>query len=107
MDQFSPTMGNVSDKLAVTDDFLDDRSGLILHLRFITHIMLEVVRSLLQDAFELSIKAPFPGFDSNASRSQQEVKSTMIDSPNVAKLSLEFQSFTFERRSKDEKLLFF
>ena len=92
-------MGNVSDKLAVTDDFLDDRSGLILHLRFITHIMLEVVRSLLQDAFELSIKAPFPGFDSNASRSQQEVKSTMIDSPNVAKLSLEFQSFTFETKT--------
>jgi hypothetical protein len=92
-------MGNVSDKLAVTDDFLDDRSRHILHLRFITHFMPEVVRSSLQDAFELSIKAPSPGFDSNASKSQQKVKSTMIDSPNVAKLSLEFQSFTFETKT--------
>jgi hypothetical protein len=92
-------MGNVSDKLAVTDDLLDDRSRHILHLRFITHFMPEVVRSSLQDAFELSIKAPFPGFDSNASKSHQKVKSTMIDSPNVAKLSLEFQSFTFETKT--------
>ena len=92
-------MGTVSDKLAVTDDFLDDRSLHILHLRSITHFMPEVVRSSLQDAFELSIKAPFPGFDSNASKSQQKVKSTMIDSPNVAKLSFELQSFTSETKA--------
>ncbi|CAB4009456.1 RING finger and CHY zinc finger domain-containing 1 [Paramuricea clavata] len=92
-------MGSVSDKLAVTDDFLDDRSRHILYLRFITHFIPEVVRSSLQDAFELSIKAPFPGFDSNASESQQKVKSTMIDSPNVAKLSFELQSFTSETKA--------